>query len=391
MMPKNLSRLLLLTGIIALLTSCASTTKTKLAAYDKHVDYQMPAVSIYHTKLSSELKDKCQNFAEESVLNHCHINKVSTRQYSKQFKDTNLFEEVHFANDNIEYSIAISTASMDSETAGEISQAALSGASLLLVPMTNSMDVDAEVSVYWRNFKIKQYEYQLPYTSSISLFSDKEDADIDFAQSLVSNVLKDLQTDQTLSTRFLAQTLKASNYEQELVVPAKIANFDNMGQYIYNDPLLGSSTTYAADGFHNDRIDLYVYPIRKVDLSDEQRLLAEESKSIENEFNSVAKQLEWTNVKFSAPKTLTVQHKNQQINGIYFEGEYLQKLGEKSFTSVYLFKLKDKFVKFRASFPERFITQPISKVFSQIRVPDESVFMKELRAEGKKQQKNKDN
>ncbi|MGB0835679.1 MAG: hypothetical protein ACPGR2_14305 [Psychrobium sp.] len=391
MMPKNLSRLLLLSGTIALATGCASTTKTELATYDKHVDYQMPAVSIYHTKLSSELKSKCQRFADESVLNHCRINKVSTRQYSKQFKDTNLFEDVHFANDNIEYSIAIATASMDSETAGEISRAALSGASLMLIPMTNSMDVDAEVSVYWRNFKIKQYDYKLPYISSISLFSDKEDADIEFAQSLVSNVLKDLQTDQTLSTRFLTKTLKASNYEQDLVVPAKIANFDNMGQYIYNDPLLGSSITYAAEGFHNDRIDLYVYPIRKVDFSDEQSLLAEESKNIKNEFNSVAKQLEWTDIKFSQPKTLTVQHENQQINGVYFEGEYLQKLGEQSFTSVYLFKLKDKFVKFRASFPERFITQPISEVFAQIRVPDESVFMKELRAQGKKQQKNKDN
>lgn len=384
MMPKNLSRLLLLSAIIALATGCASTTKTELAAYDKHVDYQMPAVSIYHTKLSPKLKSKCQTFADESVLNHCRINKVSTRQYSKQFKDTNLFEDVHFANDNIEYSIAIATASMDSETAGEISRAALSGASLMLIPMTNSMDVDAEVSVYWRNFKIKQYDYKLPYISSISLFSDKKDADIEFAQSLISNILKDLQTDQTLSTRFLTQTLKASDYEHDLAVPAKIANFEFAGQYAYNDPLLGSVATYASADYHNDKIDLYVYPIRKIDFSDTQALLQEESNNIKQEFNTVAKDLKWTDISFSEPKSLTVNHNQQPLAGVYFEGEYTQELGEKSFTSVYLFQLKDKFVKFRASFPEKFITKKIGQVFSQIKVPDESSFMKQLRQTNQK-------
>ena len=372
------------------MAGCATTHSSQVAVYNKQVDFQLPPVAIYANQLSKDLQENCQAFANESVLNYCRINQIDTAYYTAQFVDSTLFSQVHEADDSTEYSIAVATASLDSESAGEISQAALSGLSLLLIPMTNEMNVQAQVSIYWRNLKIKQYDYDLPYVSQQSLFTDPKEANIQFSKSLVSHIIKDLQQDDTLSNGYLTRVLKSSNYEEDLTVPQEIANFDFMGQYIYNDPLLGSVSTYANRDYHSDKIDLYVYPIRNVNLDNESELLAQESKHIESEFNSVAKQLEWTDVSFSAPKALTVTHEQQKVSGLYFQGEYQQKLGEKGFTSVYLFKLKDKFVKFRATFPEQFITQPISKIFSTIRVPDESTFMKELRAQGKKQQKNND-
>ncbi|WP_435276320.1 hypothetical protein ACMAZF_04765 [Psychrobium sp. nBUS_13] len=389
-MLNKLIQNLSIVSLIAIVAGCATTHSPQIAVYNKKVDFQLPPIAVFANQLSKDLQKNCQAFADESALNYCRINQVDTSHYTTQFTDSKLFSQVHEANDSIEYSIAIATASLDNESAGEISQAALSGLSLLLIPMTNEMNVQAQVSIYWRNLKIKQYDYDLPYVSQQSLFTDPKEANTQFSKSLVSHIIKDLQQDNTLSNRYLTQVLKSSNYEEDLTVPQKIAGFDFMGQYIYNDPLLGSVSTYANKDYHSDKIDLYVYPIRKVNFDGESDLLAQESKNIENEFNSVAKQLEWTDVSFTAPKALTVTHEQQKISGLYFQGEYQQKLGEKGFTSIYLFKLKDKFVKFRATFPEQFITQPISEVFSKIRVPDESNFMKDLRAQGKKQQKNKD-
>ena len=373
------------------MAGCATTHSSQVAVYNKQVDFQLPPVAIYANQLSKDLQENCQAFANESVLNYCRINQIDTAYYTAQFVDSTLFSQVHEADDSTEYSIAVATASLDSESAGEISQAALSGLSLLLIPMTNEMNVQAQVSIYWRNLKIKQYDYDLPYVSQQSLFTDPKEANTQFSKSLVSHIIKDLQQDDTLSNGYLTRVLKSSNYEEDLTVPQEIANFDFMGQYIYNDPLLGSVSTYANRDYHSDKIDLYVYPIRNVNLDNESELLAQESKHIESEFNSVAKQLEWTDVSFSAPKALTVTHKQQKVSGLYFQGEYQQKRGEKGFTSVYLFKLKDKFVKFRATFPEQFITASISDIFSKISVPDESVFMKKLRNQGKKHQKIKNN
>jgi hypothetical protein len=114
-------------------------------------------------------------------------------------------------------------------------------------------------------------------------------------------------------------------------------------------------------------------------------LLTQESVNIQTEFTTAAKEFEWTRLQFSANKALDIKTDNDSIKGIYFEGDYIEKFGEKNFTAIYLFKLKDKFIKFRASFPASFITEHIKTIIEQIDVPDESLFMKKLRQEGHQQ------
>jgi len=207
-MLAKFKNILLINGLLIIIAGCSTTQTPPIARYDADVNYQFPTISVYNNQLSKHLQQRCQTFIEESSLNHCQINSIETQLYLNEFSKSKLFEGTYLAKDEVEYSIAIATASLDTETVGDISQAALSGASLLLIPMTNEMTVETQVSVYWRNIKIKQYDYQFPHISSISLFSNAKDADNEFAQRVVSHVIKDLQTDQTLSTRFLTHALK---------------------------------------------------------------------------------------------------------------------------------------------------------------------------------------
>lgn len=378
-MHRTFKNILILIPLLVLISGCASTKKTVIATYDSSINYNYPEISIFYDNPSEILKNECQSFAEESTLNHCYINEIDTPLYKRVFERSKLFENVLLADESTEYSITIATTSLDKETASELSMAALSGASLLLIPMINEQNINVEVSVFWQNIKIKQYDYQLPHISKLSLFNHQQEADQDFANSVVSHIISDIQKDNLLTTSFLTAFLESSDYEKDLVTPHKISNFESVEQFLYNNPLLGTVITYANPNFHSDKIDLYVYPIRQVELSNQAALLIRESQNIKSEFDAVAKQLEWTNIHFSTIKPLEINKKDDSIKGVYFEGDYQEKLGEKAFTSVYLFKLKDKFVKFRASFPERFITNDIKKIVSKIEVPDESTFMRNLR------------
>jgi len=378
-MHKISKEIVILTAVLFVLSGCVSTTKTVIAHYDTSINYHYPEVSIFYDNPSEQLTNKCQLFADGSTFNHCYVNEIDTPLYQRSFEDSKLFKNVLLADESTEYSITIATTNLDRETASELSMAVLSGASLLLLPMINEQNINVEVSIFWKNIEIKQYNYQLAHTAKLSLFNKQKAADQSFANSVVSHIISDIQKDNVLTVSFLTAFLESSDYEKDLITPQKISNFESVEQFLYNNPLLGTVITYANPEFHSDKIDLYVYPIRHVKLDNQAALLARESQNIKTEFDAIAKQLEWTNINFSTIKPLEITGNDYAIKGIYFEGDYQPKLGEKSFTSVYLFKLKDKFVKFRTSFPERYITKYIKEIIPQITVPDESIFMKKLR------------
>lgn len=378
-MLKILKNIVILVAMLSFLSGCKSTDKTVTANYDSNIRDKYPAISIFHGVPSDDLNDECKSFDNESSLNHCYINEIDTPLFQEHFNESMLFENVLFADENTEYSIAIATTNLDKETTSKRAMTALSNASLLLTPIKNTHDINIEVSIFWQSIKIKQYKYKLPHIKELSLFNSQQEADQIFVKNVVSHVISDIQKDNVLTISFLSAFLKSSNYEKDLITPDKISGFELVGQFLYNNPLLGTVITYINPEFYSDKIDLYIYPIRRVKLDNQAALLARESENIKMEFNTIANQLEWTNVNFSTIKPLEVNDNGYSIKGVYFEGDYQEKLGEKAFTSVYLFKLKDKFVKFRASFPERFITKHIKEIIPQITVPNESIFMKNLR------------
>ena len=53
-------------------------------------------------------------------------------------EDTNLFQQVRWADRNLDYSLSIATARYDLEDAGDLTSAALAGASLMILPIQTS-------------------------------------------------------------------------------------------------------------------------------------------------------------------------------------------------------------------------------------------------------------
>lgn len=359
----TIKRIGFLTISLLMITACGTTQKSIVAEYDSNINYQYPPVSIYYDAPPENSRLACQIYGLMSPQNTCIINGIDTKLYTEQFKDSSLFSNVFFANNETEYSIAISTAGRtNSKTPHE-------------------QEITAEVNIYWLNYNIKKFNYKLPHISKNNSPINNHTANKTFAKSLVSHIIADIQKSQIFSGDFLAKRLNSSDYENNLSVPNTISEFQYSGKFLYNNPLLGSVISYAHPKFHSDKIDLYVYPIRQVNINNSNILLTQELTKVQTEFTNAGKEYEWTDINFSPKKQLDIESNKQVIQGVYSEGHYLEKFGEKNFTSIYLFQLKDKFVKFRASFPASFLTDHIKSIINQIDVPNESPFMKKLREE----------
>lgn len=377
-----------ITGVLVLASGCASTDKMVDAQYDKNNENTLPPLAVFYDSPSEELSKACKSFNDESAFQYCHVNVVEPQYYYQSLADSKMFQEVMFADKEAEYKVAFSTVNLHSEKAAELSNIALSSASLFLIPMTSEQEVRAEVSVYWRNVKIKQYDYQLPYVSKTSLFTQLDEADKRFSQNLASHFIADAQKDNLFSSEYLAQVLQSSDYTASLNVPVTIADFQRVEQYTFRDPFFGTMITYMNPDYLNDKIDLFVYPIRKIDFADHQTALAEESANIRKEIELVIREQAWTDLTFTDVKTMQQSVEGAQIDGLYFSGSYKNELQEEVFTSVFLFAYKDKFVKFRATFPEQFLSDHVAQALTQISVPDESLFMARLRQQSREKQIN---
>ena len=368
----------LLAGLL-LVNGCASTSTPVKAEYDAEMEFPFPELSVFYDDPSAELSEQCVIFSAQSALHYCAENTVNTSHYWQALRQSKMFDEVTFADKEAEFKVAISTVNLKNETAGDITQAAISGASLLLIPMTYESEMRAEVSLYWRDVKLKQYQYQLPHISKVSLFSDVEQPDKDFANRLVSHIIADFQQDEVFSSSLIAEALGATDYANDVVFPKRISEFEFAGHFAFFDPFLGVMATYLSAEYVNDKIDLFVYPIRSVDLSNTDKLLDDEISNVKKEIEYVINKQDWQGLAFTEPKKMTLPHNGEMLKGVHFGGSFFSDLGEESYTSVYLFKYKDKFIKFRASFPSQFIGPHIESVLSDVSAPGESVFMANAR------------
>lgn len=384
---KAMQKVFIFTTLLALLSGCSSTPKVEVASYDTNQEYKFPLLSVFYDDPSEVLNTQCTDFNATSAFQYCYHNEFSTQYYWQALDNSNMFEDVLFAEKESDFKLAIATVSLQSESVGDITQAAISGASLLLIPMTNEQEVRAEVSLYWRDFKIKQYDYQLPYVTKVSLFNQIEDSEKAFANQLMSRFIADAQKDNVFSSSTIAQALGATDYAKDVAFPAHIANFSFAGQFAFFDPMLGVMATYLTPDYVNDKVDVFVYPIRRTEYLNSEAALSSEARNVADEISYVVNKQNWTDLELTEPEKVSVDSADGTIEGIKFGGRYTADLGEEAFLSVFLFAHKDKFIKFRATFPAQFLGEHVQGVVNDIHFPGESLFMAKVREYGKKQER----
>ena len=378
-----------LAGCTLLLGACAGQPGQQIPR-QAVPDY--PPVSLFYKYPSESLDSECRAFDDQSLLHHCVSNQFDIRTLQHALEQSGKFQQVALADDNAPYQVLTSIAVLDQESGGELGNAALSGATLMMVPLVMEKTLRAEVVVTWQELPIKLYDYTIPFEFSASLFTAGDSYDKKITASITERLLADLQQENVFSGNYLMAALDASDYERDLRVPDAVDDYFLDQKYVLNNPFHGALLTFQHKQFAFDRAEVFVYPIRTTSWQDAGALSAREADNLRMELNAMVNQGQIRALDLGEVKPLQWQVGGQNYQGAFYTGMLTDQEGQTGRTATYIFTKEDKFVRVRAVFPmqEDSIEAQnpdgfVKALLEHIQPPGESVFMARLREQRRQQ------
>ncbi|WP_295802424.1 hypothetical protein [uncultured Microbulbifer sp.] len=384
---RTLASALALTGSTLLLGACAGQPGQPDSRDLRQAVPDYPPVSLFYKHPSDSLDSECRAFDGQSLLHHCNSNRFDLHALQQNLEQSGKFQQVSLADNAAQYQVLTSIAVLDQETGDELGNAALSGATLMMLPMVTKKTLRAEVVVTWQQLPIKQYNYTIPFEFSASLFNGANSYDKKLTANIGEHLLADLQQENIFSGSYLMAALDASDYEHDLVVPDAVEDYFLDEKYILNNPFHGALLTFQHKQFAFDRAEVFVYPIRNTDWQDAGALSASEAENLRAELNLMLRQGEIQSLDLGAVEPRHWRMDGRNYRGIFYTGTLTDLEGQSGRTATYIFTKEDKFVRVRAVFPtleDNSIEAQnpdafVKALLKNIQPPGESLFMAKLR------------
>ena len=369
------------------LCACTPTNNFIVADYNKFFDEPYPPVTVKLLRNNAEFRESCHHYNQQSVLHVCTIDAFDLSRLFVELASSEQFYQVSYGESQTDYELYISIATYDYSEGSELAQSALAGATLMLMPLAIKTDIKVDAFLAWNGQPLKHYQYDLPFTEKVSLFTAHKDTEGDIAKMLASHLLKDFQKDNVFSPEFLWAELDASNYKRDLVTPKTAGFYLKSEEHQFQHPFQGFHTRYTHADFPIDGIDSYVYPIQHWDYTNKESMLKQEVLNIKEDIDIVMQTNGGSDLTLNEIESITQAGGAGEIK--FLEGSFTNSTGTRIATYASLGIQKDKFVKLRASvemtapqdvklFKEAF-RQFNRDYFSGINVPEESLFMFEIR------------
>lgn len=363
------------------MAGCVGNNQKQMAQFDAMPGEKLPPISIWYKKHSPDFIADCRTFDSQSLLHHCHTDYVNLSSLAAQLKNSALFEDVFYGSEEIDYRLHVSSARYDFESPEELGQAAIAGASLLLIPIKLENDIKINATLTWKGFEVKNYDLTIPYEITLSLFHAHEIFEDELATLIASNLIKWLQDTNALSTKTLTAALDSSDYDKGAIYPSNIGNFQYDDTYTYHHPFLGAQTRYLHHQFQFDYIDVFAYPILEWNWEDSKTVLIAEMEKTKQGIETNKKNSGINALTFKPINWLTTEISNEVIQQ---QATFSNEANEKFQTTTLIYLKEDKYIKVRATLPLNEYSQSelkefISKLQEGIVIPKESPFMSKLR------------
>lgn len=381
---RALPRLFAAGILIALLPLAGCQTGNPLpVAFYNNTPGQLPPITMYVNEPSTELAAQCDS-------RRCQPNGQVMVAVFSQLQRSEVFRLVNNGkHGNEDYGVNVALRqTWTGDQVTETAQVMAAAATLFIIPATSKQEYLSEITVTWRGVKLGEYRYATPMDSSVSLF-DEPNAQQKIpgyvAQNIVSRFISDVQGDDIFSSDRLYAELKADDYRNALRVPTHVGGFRHTDKHIYPDPFVGAQLRFEAPAGAAGVYDVFVYPIRRADWSDNDATLREEMIVVAKDVELAQKNGMYQRAEFEAPQAFQAVHGTHQRNGLHMRGQLQTNDGELLSSEVYLFIEKDKFVKFRLSTPATATLEPaqreafVAELMASLQVPDESLFTANLR------------
>ena len=374
----------LMAALSIIMAGCAITNQYEVAEYEPLTEHRLPEISLFYKKASEGFYKECEDFNRSSTQKHCEINNVDLRSIRDAFQETELFERATLADQTADYKLLITTATYTHNTAEDGTSAYLAGATLLMAPISITQTIKLDVSLEWLGLEVDRRQIDIPFTRKISLLSLNQDTQQDIATSVSSHLLKHFQEEDVFSATLIAGRLESADYNIQLELPETLAPYIRDETHIYHHPLHGAQARYIHEVFDFEVMDVFIYPIRQTDWSDQRHSLSTEAQHFREELMVLQGEGEISNLKFQDEQYHLWSIGDHNLTVIHLPVEF--KTGENiNYTShCYIFIKNDQFIKIRSSFSENTGEAPDVETFtkgiaSTIKVPEESVFMAQLR------------
>ena len=378
------TRALILSVLLGVASGCTTTTKPRVSAESNvYGDVLWPEVSLFYKEPSEALRNRCIEFDTASLMQHCSLRLLTLDYELEQLRDSNYFADVKFSDSNLDFAIAITQASFLSESASGVVNAAVSGATLLLVPFTQEYDVIVEVAILWRGHVIREMEYALTYAPTTALYENPEQEKIELAGQITARIIEDIKSNNVLSGQYLADALQASDYTHDLSTPERAGEYVRTGETAQGTPFDGVVLSYARPEFQFDEYVVSIYPIRATSWIDYAAVLSGEMELIRTDFETALKAGEWRDLRFGDQQELLVKSPGGGNVGIVQTVNLVDLNGEPFIGRIYLLVKEDKIVALSNFVPTAY-EQPDAELFlstflGDMQVPGESPFMAALR------------
>ncbi|AWF80960.1 hypothetical protein BTJ40_09135 [Microbulbifer sp. A4B17] len=178
----------------------------------------------------------------------------------------------------------------------------------------------------------------------------------------------------------------ASNYQQDLITPEETNNFVLTESSIFDEPMLGIALKYDNKQYPTDIINVYVYPIDSISWEDTEEIISVEMKDILTEIDLAIEQGHYKSRSKETLENFSFKAGEKSYTGKKSSFTFTSMNDTEYFSNSYVFIEKDKYIKFRTSFDSRATVKwngdtAVKEILPGITVPDESEYMKSLRAE----------
>jgi hypothetical protein len=375
---KTLTTCFFAVGVSCCVSSCNTTNPLPKDFYNSGPNYQLPPISFFMKKPSGELAQICKEAS-------CSHNVELVDGILDEFTKAHVFQNINAYKNASDYQLQVVASRVDPNDAAQFAKTMVSAATLFVVPMNMKHEYRSEFILSWQGISIAEYQFSIPHDEVAYLFKDINQSGRFASESIAARFLSTAQGEGIFTSEYLYEKLKAEDYHRDLSIPNKIGDYVKSEMLIYPNPFLGAQVRFRNPKIIDQNCDIFVYPIRRIDWRDTGKALDEEMASIFKDVDLAVKSGAYNSAAFNPATPFLITEEKQIFAGIHSHGSIVLNSGESVASEIYLFIMKDKFLKFRItsknidSSAQKIFEQFVIQTLPQINVPAESFFIGRVR------------
>ncbi|WP_218311920.1 hypothetical protein [Alteromonas antoniana] len=363
-----------LAGIVAL-TGCQLSAPSfvgdELITANQQTGHKVRApVAFFSTYPSNNASETCRIVNRQKQA--CIDDPISPQQFLDVLSEQDWFTAVLPSSSGSDYELLISNQSA-TVADGTPWQSTISALSMGTVSTPVYVRNFTEVTVQWRGVEIDTRLLDI----TVPALTEQNAQDI--ARTALTRWWQDVSDNDVFSARYLYSALDASNYFDNMQLPAQIGDFIKDDTQLYHDPFKGVISRYLHPQYENALLDISVYPILSPLSQSDDTLLHSELQQDLAQAKDVASARDMTLDDDGGITPFSIAGSDRIAEGKVMALTATSENAESLFASTYVFRQQDKIIKITTTFPRRVSDSLVQQAMPSIIVPEPSKLMAAIR------------